>query len=491
MIRRQSWLQRLIGEVSVLRRPESGWSSFGRLPSYRIDQSRVDYALARRLYRNTDDKYKLGAGFAKPIVNALTGFIAVPQCHHPDADTAASIAGFIGRWHGTLLRLIRNTLRDGDAYARLAVERDSLLGREEIRLSLIPPEWVRMRHDPITGAVTAVVIDWPGRYEPDNGSPIEYMIRETITPTERRIRASDKAPRAIADAVNADGPNPWGGVIPIIHCRNEAEEYEANGTSELEPLEPYFRVYHDVAMMAAGGAQLFSRPKVKLRLKNVSAFLAANFSEEERASRRLDLNSREIFVLGHEDDAGFVGGDSGIPSVTALLELIYLCIVDTSEIPEFVFGGAVSSSKASVSEQMVPFIRRVEGKRGQLEEPLRQLIGTYLALARQTQSIETMDGLTIIWPEVSPRDERTTAEAMRTAMDGVTMAIDAGIMSRQAGAEYIRQYVPTMLPWTNANDPDGSEAARITQDQEIRQRLADIDLRLDAPDADDDVAATR
>jgi hypothetical protein len=107
-------------------------------------------------------------------------------------------------------------------------------------------------------------------------------------------------------AQNRTEPNPWG-FVPVVHFRNEAEEEQLFGASDLEPVEPFMKAHHDTMIFAVQG-------------------------------------------------------------ITAPLELILYCIVDVSETPEFAFGTAVQSSKASVSEQMVPLARKIRRKRGQFEE---------------------------------------------------------------------------------------------------------------------------
>ena len=47
--------------------------------TYQLDSSQVDYELARQLYQNDNDDYKLGAPFVRPIINSTVGFMGVPH----------------------------------------------------------------------------------------------------------------------------------------------------------------------------------------------------------------------------------------------------------------------------------------------------------------------------------------------------------------------------------------------------------------------------
>ena len=75
------WLDKAQGEISKLR--IGSWffnvrNMYSAPYSLHIE-GHVDYRRARDLYYNRDDAYKLGAGFAKPIVNTLAGFMGTPK----------------------------------------------------------------------------------------------------------------------------------------------------------------------------------------------------------------------------------------------------------------------------------------------------------------------------------------------------------------------------------------------------------------------------
>ena len=145
----------------MLREPslEGGTLRIGR--SYSLDSSKVNVELARQLYRNTHDDYKLGAAFAKPIVNTLAGFMGAPHFQHADDDAQNALDEFFG-WHsGRLLRVERNGIRDGDVYVQIYLKMDRLDNEPKIALRLIPPEWCVPSYDGLTGELSEFVIKWP------------------------------------------------------------------------------------------------------------------------------------------------------------------------------------------------------------------------------------------------------------------------------------------------------------------------------------------
>ena len=468
---RHPWWQRLAGEINVLR--TSGLQAFSFFTPYQLDSSRVDYTLARALYRNTDDKYKLGAGFARPIINTAAGFMGAPHFTHADPEADQALEQQLEQWTGKLLRINRNALRDGDVFARILRVPDKFNPTRQVSdLMLVPPEWVTPIVDPLTGAWQEIVIRHPVVVTDANGREAQrYTITETLRADRRIIEADSRAPAEIR-ARNGEESNPWG-FIPAVHFRNEPEETELFGASDLEPVEPFLKAYHDVMLFAVQGSKLFSRPKAKFSLKSVEKFLSDNFSPDEIQAGRLKFADKEIFLLQEGDDASFITADSGLAGITTLLKFLYFCIVDVSETPEFAFGTAVQSSKASVSEQMVPLARKIRRKRGQFEEPYGELASMYLAMWAKVENraLETYQ-VDSGWEEISPRNDSEVATTIKTLVEGLSQGIESGLLSVDAAAEFLREFVPSMLPWA---DPDGDddERRRVAKTFMLLRRIQD------------------
>lgn len=457
---RRAW-KSLTGEISamVTNRPVY----LGGLGSYRLESQRVDYDLARRLYRNIDDGYKLGGAFAKPVVNSVVGFMGVPAfTYGDDTEMNAAIEKILLRWEGKIFRLTRNTLRDGDIYARIMFSPSKFnTGAEQFELNLIPPEWVFPVVDPINGGFLEVTITYPYVKVTDGGWQDNYNIREIIRPKEIVIEVDSTAPDAVK-AIAGTVKNEWG-FIPIVCFRNEQEEYQTNGLSELESLEPFMKSYHDTMLFAVQGGKMFSRPKAKFKLRDVQSFLTNNFSAQEINSGKLSFANKEIYLMEQDDDAEFITSDSGLNSITTLLEFLFYCVVDVSETPEFCFGTAVSSSKASVSEQMVPFTKKIRRKRGMFGEPLMELgimLATMWGMVRSKKP-ETYEP-DITWEALSQKNDQEIASTIKDITEGLATAIDAQILSVQAASEFLREFVPSMLPYMD-DTSESDEARRIAE----------------------------
>jgi len=431
-------------------------------PTYSVGiDTQPNYAKCRALFYNRLPPYRLGAGFSKPIINATSGFVGVPtpSTAEDNPEATEALQDQWDRWQARLYLATRNSLRDGDAFVRLGRAKDRLDPRRStFTLRLLRPDRVFPIPNPFTGEWEAV--DLHHYINPPQDSPIKepYLLIEHVTPEATNIRLAEgqQAPPEARDTWGGEGlteANPWK-LIPIVQLRNEAEEDAQWGTSDLEALDPLFRAYHDTLLLGLGGIQLFAKPKIKLHVRDRVEFLRQNFPEA-LAGRPINFQGREVILLTEGEDALYITADPGTQGVQTLLELVFYQIVQVSETPEFVFGTAVASSKASVSEQQVPFAKKIDRKRLQLNEPMHEIASMYLAMAASVNVVPALESYAtdLDWPEVSPRDETSIATTIKTLVDAFVAGVQAGLIGAESAAEFLRSFVPSMLEWHNDQEP--------------------------------------
>jgi len=312
-----SLLQRarqIIGEISKLRSTNYQTVYGGRLGTpYVLRSSRVDYELARQLYHNTADNYKLGTAFAKPIINTPVGFMGVPCFRGLEPAAQDVLDTYFSRWVSRMQRTHRNAIRDGDCFvmlSRLEEDEKNLYPERTTRLeyTILPPEQVRIDVDPATFQPNKYIIRGQFTWtSPVTGETRSYIGTTVITKEMFSYRYEGDVPEGLP---NEDRPNPWG-FIPIIHFRNEPEDNELYGHSDLEPVEPFFRAYHDVMLHAMQGSKMHSTPRLKLKLKDVAQFLINNFGldiekvkQGEKAT--ISLEGHELLLFAEGEDAEFI-----------------------------------------------------------------------------------------------------------------------------------------------------------------------------------------
>ena len=324
---RPKWFKKAIGEISKLLAPMVSFT-FGRSNSpYALNSQRVNYELTKQLYKNTNDNYKLGAAFARPVIDTTTGFMGTPTLRSEDEAAQAVLDAHFGRWTGRFLVGQRNWLRDGDHYWRLVRvdEGASTLYKNKgprIDIKVIPAGQIKdIEIDPVTGEILAYVREVRVKW----GERQEYVVTERIAADVTTITREGDLPLDVQRT--EEHTNPWG-FIPIVHLKNEAEEDELYGSSDLEPIEPFMKAYHDVMLHAMQGSKLHSTPKMKLRVKDVAQFLAVNFGVDltklkpgEKPS--ISLEGRELLILKDDEDAGFIEVQSPTGAAEVLLKFLF------------------------------------------------------------------------------------------------------------------------------------------------------------------------
>lgn len=390
---------------------------FGRFGAYKeittFDISRTNYALSRAIfYANlyTDRKtgteygrdYLLGAPFGKPIVNIAAAFAVgapiqiVENTTTPDAKskstetdteestidkdenpTISNVNQWLEEKRNFIYLLARNKMRDGDTF--VAMEDDGLMHE-------IPPEDVDIITDPFRPEVIAGYDVWstfPDPADQSGATSVTYVdeIRRTY---RQRMLLNKQGKRTPVNGTRHDYRSAVDGgleerELPIIHFANEKEGRMLYGISEFQSLYFLMANYHAVLSSAIKG-NIYNSTAVPVveGLKNMKQFLSQNFKQNANGNWELKWDQNKMLVIGEGGSVKMLQADGTASDAQTLLEVLFWLIAQNSETPEFVFGTAVQSSKASVSEQAPLLIKKAIRQQGQLEEPIRKMIDLYI-----------------------------------------------------------------------------------------------------------------
>lgn len=484
---------RIVGEISKLR------VQTGKLHDvYKLDSSRVDPKLARELYNNENDSYKLGAGFAKPVINTAVGFMGVPHFRNEDPQAQEALDDFFGVNVSKAQQVHRDAMRDGDCWVWLTYEEnpESRLLYPESKgmvfvLNIIPPEQIHhINRDPFTGRPTEYILQSEHEWYDENGQTKKFKLEQRISAEARKIKIVEgEVPANLGDSLGIqfdenrsyEEPNKWG-FLPIVQFSNERDSSAANGRSDLEVIEPFMKAYHDVMIQALQNHKIHSIPRLKMKLKDVRSFLENNFGikdpvEYAKEGKTIKLEGKELLLFMDGEDADYIEIKSPIESTEVLLKFLFYCIVDASETPEFAFGVHTPSSHASVEEQMPVLIRRVARKREQFTESWQMLARMFLAMkARAEGKGYTNYATELIWDEIDPRDDKDVAEALLKFAQAMALAVESSLISEEAAVKFLAQYVDTMSDYISDDEETPGEREKIIRDRIRRARLEDAAL---------------
>lgn len=489
-----SFWGKITGEMSKLRDRAYGFLGGAFHRSYKLNSTKVDYELARSLYRNTEDEYKLGAGFAKPIINTQVSFMGVPSFRSQEDKAQEVLTKFTELNQTEMQKTHLNALREGDCYVWITREESknlSLYPEKETLLvyNIIPPEQVQdVVIDPITSEPLEYILKSSHNWKDDKGNRkqgtvtqrigIELNDSRTRYTGYRDIEVEGDTPPGVEVGKK---PTPWD-FIPIVHFKNDSDENDKYGRSEIEVIEPFLKAYHDVTLHAMQGSKMHSTPKLKLKLKDVSGFLRNNFGITDipkfyKEGGEINLDGNEMVILTEHDDAEFIEARSATGDAKDLLKLLFFCIVDASETPEFVFGVHTPASQASTKEQMPVLIRSVEKKRESFKKNWLHLARIVLAMTTSSENISFSSFETSLsWDKIDPRTGEEIANEIKTTVEGVSMALDKDLISHEAAVTYLSKLVETMNDYETDDKDVMGEKDRIMKSKLDRERMSDSEF---------------
>lgn len=444
------------------------WSTSGLRSIYRInstgffsdapvfDKTRVDYDLARQLYRNDGGDTHLGAGFCKPIIDRTVEFIGIPQVSSDDETLDNRINDAIDRhWKPQIIEMLRNSMRDSLTYVRVwqPLADDPLTTDDERvagSLMIYDPERVTVIYDPrnpnrIIQATIVTDVEFadeiqPGADPPRGSKPQTktHKIWEVITPESYRFY----------DQTDGKWLTSWqrnntARIVPIMQVWNEYDSSLSGGQSDLESVYPFVKAFHNVLQQSLQAHSYHSTPKLRFKVSDVIGFLKSNFPDtidpetmEPIPGASIPWKNREVLFIGEDEDIDFIEVKSVLGDSKTLLEFLIDCISIASETPEWAFMRVESgATQGNMNAQTVPFEKKIERKRSQYQTVIQQLVK--MALVINGEQPATMD---ILWQEIMIDNLVSITQAMQQFTMTLEVLLERKLISENTAREALRQF---------------------------------------------------
>ena len=343
-----------------------------------IDKSKVDYNLMKSIYWATPmtiegktygEDYFLGAVFAKPIVNAAAAFVIgdIPTIAFDSEQESILEAEMILNIDfrdikAEIMEWVKGAYWAGDGY---------IIFEDGVPRSL-DPGIVEKIVDNRTGDVLGYDLNFVVSEEQDNETNKKINYRTEIRKT------SEVTYRIEDDNETVEREEQFGEEQPfrIISYHNEPDPMAVYGNSEFQSCLHLFARYHALEEGSIKNVIYNSAPTpVFENIENIAQFMQINGTlNAETGQYDLNWNKEKIILGGTGFHAEMMSASNIATDAGLLMNILFWQICQSSETPEFVFGTAVQSSKASVSEQMPIMVKKAERKQAQLTKPLRELI---------------------------------------------------------------------------------------------------------------------
>ncbi len=436
-----------------------------------VDYTRNDYDLFQSIYwaseMPTPDstnkigaEYQLAASMAKPIINSATAFI-VGSGYKVDLGTQLitenqkeTVTEKINEWleenQHNQLELTKFGLRDGDSYLYI----NDMLDAEMLDPRTVEVILDAMTNEQIGYDVTETVEEIMG----DNTTQsVRYIKKYRKSRLEiYRLEQNEKIDETklyYAEIYTTGGKvvlynqgvvpedletDDAGNVVvfdeiverplPIVAIHNEHEPRAVYGNSELQNILIQFRNYSGVLEESTknviyNGSPIFTvRGAEKEELEDET---------DEEGNKRVNLGADNIlFLTGDNAEAKFVTTQSIMGDSGKLLEIYFYLILEGSETPEFVFGAAVQSSKASVSEQMPIVVLKANRKRTEFTSSIKHMIDIVIdrKISLSDPDFFPLQGIDpkvkVLFPDITDEDGALTKET-------IDMLLTNGIISNK------------------------------------------------------------
>lgn len=414
-----------------------GGTFYPERPFY--DKTELDYNTLRQLYRNDGDTTKYGAGFAKPIIDRCTEFIALPNV----ASENDASDNFINEcihdfWGAQLQEMFRNAMRDSKTIVRIIQPRiDNPLmtesDRNHLKIKLYNPEAVTILRSPdndewIEKCIIKQWIEFDASDTPLNPAEDgagsmpkvkEHEIWEVITPndytywdnTDKRWLTTWKSSNIYK-------------FVPVVEVWNEYDSTLSGGQSDLESAYPFMQAFHEVMLQSLKAHKYHSTPKIRFKVSNVMNFLRNNWPDvigedgRVKSGATIPWQGTEIIFTDLQEDMEFIEAQSVLGDSKTLLEFLIDCIAVASQTPEWAFMRVDGAASGQMTAQTIPFEKRIHRKRKMFGEYIQQL--TKMALVINGDRPITP---TIIWPTIHIEDLVSKGQAIQQLIMGFDVAV--------------------------------------------------------------------
>ncbi len=414
----KSWRRRvvaeLIGQVKrTYRVVGSWWGDLYRTESAR-DWTTPDARFWDHARRGKAKGLELSGLFLKPLGSKVASWV-LGQAPRWNAESAAGKEA-LNTWWGAhqaeIVRAYQEAVDLGNCF---------LVVNADLSVTVVPPSVVTPLVDEDD---YSRIVGWriTERHPHPERSGDEMVIVDEYTATER-------VQRRLRNGAEMSEPQRFPNLIgrcPVVHIPNVRGANEVFGRPEGEALVDLLHWYQETLVSALEGNKHQGRPTPVVSfetLDQLDKFFAANGSTVRQTLD--DGTVEETVVVDFDSDRllALAGGDmkyeqpgSFANDTERLLGLLYYLFLEHVEIPEFVMGTAIASSKASAETQMPVFVKWIEKKRGECSGWLVELASVALAyLSLVERGVRADEAPTPGWAELTGEDGRLTQDAVQWA----------------------------------------------------------------------------
>lgn len=217
------------------------------------------------------------------------------------------------------------------------------------------------------------------------------------------------------------------GRIPSVHIAHERSGNETNGHSIHEDLLKLYDQYDDVIHKQLDGAKLLGNPILAfVGMENIAAVIDANkpVTDETYLDRdgnevtrpMLNVDANSVMLIGKGGDGKFIAPPTGFTAdTTQALRSLFLLILWRLGITESLWGGELSSARATSETQLQQFAKELRGLQKNNGGWVARLCKIWLQFKALTDPQIIVDKLSVEWPSAVQEDKALLLEFIKVA----------------------------------------------------------------------------
>jgi hypothetical protein len=372
-----------------------------------IDWSRADASFWDQLRRGKKADYEIGGLFTRPITRILTSWMlgkgmTVKSDSEPTMEAGQE---FVNNNLETIVATVDDSLALGDSY--LIVNPDGTLAR--------------------VGADQVEILAEPAGSQNVSGYRVTTKLESMTIVDTYKLDGRTLEINKGGQKTEQTFPNLIG-MIPVVHFPSDRAANEIYGRPYYEQLLKLFQRYDRTINKSLDGVDIMGNPVPTIEgvedpdetLQQIatSSETFTDSSGTERTRYQVDFNDLPIMVVGKGGAFKFAGPQAFTQDAGRMLEFLFLLMLQTTGIPEGVWGGAIASSKASLEAQMPAFERLIEALRLVYSKPLVQLVRVWLAWQSLVESGMQPDSvITLSFPSILQENREQKLAEIESAYD--------------------------------------------------------------------------
>jgi len=445
---------------------------------------KTDFNLSRSLYvgypirENEQESYQLGNFCTKTFINTFSWYVGIPEFSSANNEFTESLNSWVKRGRSKLLAIIQQALVDGKHYVWLRVEespKGPIIVIRQIQRELVNEK--ESERD-MSGGYKKLVFSIKEQDKDGHALEIQWTLEpkkeswKLISGTRPAYLEKDEG----ENAINVD-------FVPVFCQVNNKQTYIADGIPEIAPAVPFIQRYDQIMRKLGRHISDGLIPRMIFRITSgMNDFLKLSFSltDEQLKQGGVKVSPEQFqsgFLSGQNDEIKYLQKEDRSPAAMKMLELLYFIIIELT-MPEYLYGAAMNSTNASVSEQSPVWAKKVDGKQGEFDEFFYWLADTYLAMMNAESGREMfrdVGNVEVKWPEVTVKDDVALMNAFASLMTALGKAMELNLVSPDTAFNALKQFIPV----SGTFDEEKNKALAFTklrlEIDEIREKLREGD----------------